>query len=689
MTRFRSEMSPEEQREFLTHTRLFLSKDLKRILWSKEVYILKHQPSSRYLRISSDELFVLGCFGRGSTVAELIPNLIMNRRCPPLRELYELILQAREANILNEARDEEFAPNYPPRWWPSVDRDAAQVVWWLALFSGIIAFLAWDKPFAHGGVTDTLALPWWGYPIAWLGVSLCASFGSLLASAHVHRVGGEVQRPTLEWKTLMPRIACDWSDCVMGGRNITVNVAKLRITPFLLICVLCAALPGLHAWAALAWAALLWRIAPLPGSPASQWMEALHREPLLSVARSRHFYHTPKSMSARILAELKATEWRYAFWQAGYAAVWSTLVIWLTATLACGLWVEKLRQSAGKTQKAVEIGASDVIREMFSDRSLELLQLFGIGTGVLAATVIVMLLYGWVRVRKEEASFGTTAGRPESSEGGGVIETFDDSLLFRELPVEVRTELARLGRIVTVSSGNNVTDPGSRGEDLYIVRSGEFDLVLRNPKKNEETVARLRRGDAFGEITFFGNLFKPQNMRARGAGTLIAISAPDLEQTLKRYLSIPSIEEIVQKRTFLKRIPLSSGWDSSSIARFAKCARFESMKDGQVVIGAGRENRFFYLIHEGDMEIRHRGRRRAILRGGEFFGEVSLLLNNAANSDIVAQGESRCLVLQKSDFLALMGQDIELALQMERIASRRLGRPVFPFLGTSIEAIAN
>lgn len=674
MTKFRNGMSPEEQKDFLTHTRLFLSKDIKRTLWTKDVYVLKHTPTAKYLFVSSDELFVLGCFGRGSTVAELVPHLIMNRRCPPLKELYELILQASETNMLNEHREEEFPSSFAPRWWPSIDRDAVQAVWWLSFFAGLVAFFSWNR----NGVFEAGAvrLPLWGYPVAWLTLAACASFGSLLASAYVHRVGGEVHRPGLHWKTLLPRIGFDWSDCVMGGPDAAALVAKLRIVPFLLLAFLCATLSfftefsALAPFTAAAIGGLLWRVAPFPGGPASQWLEARKREPLHSVQRGKHFYRTPKTFSARLFAEFKATEWSYALWLGGYSAIWSLMVIWFVGAAVTGDPV-------------------DTFPAMFSRHSVGVLQLFGIATGLLAAGLLFTLVYGWYKGRQDDASSGEDAQFAPEAGSGDVLRTFDDSLLFRELPVEVRTELSKLARSVSVSSGKHVVGPGERGEDLYIVDSGEFDIVVQDAKSSGTVVARLRRGDVFGELSFFGGLFRSQNLRAHGAGTLMAMSSPELEQTLKRFLSIPAIEEIVQKRTFLRRIPLSAGWQAHSIARFAKCARFEDMKEGQVIIGTGRENRFFYLVHEGLIEVRHRGRRKGRIRGGDFFGEISLMLNNPATSDIVAVESTRCLVLQKSDFLALMGQDIELALQMEHIASRRLGRPIFPFLGSSIEAIAN
>lgn len=675
-SKFRVEMTPEEQRDFLTHTRLFLSKDVRRTLLKSEVYALKHTPTANYLHVSSEELFILGCFGRGSTVSELVPSLIMNRRCPPLRDLYELILQARNANILNEVRDEEFAPVFPPRWWPSLEHNTVQAVWWLSAIAAVVAFCLWTS---EASISEAAAF---GKPVNYLAayvvLAVCASLGSLLASAYVHRVGCDVQRPRLVWKTLLPRIGFDWTDGLMGGESIVVEVAKLRIIPFLFVTALATALPFfgvagfLHDFAPFLLIGLLWRISPYPGGSAVQWLEARYRIPLVSVKRGRFFYHGAHTVSARVLEEYRATHWRYAGIMAVYSALWSCLVIWFVGVLV----------------NPIESWSS-TFKEMFSRESYGIIEVFGLSAGLLFLGILAMIVYGWYRMKAVEANFGRIGSEQPVATGGGIPETFDESLLFRELSVELRGELAQYARTITIVSGSLVVEPGQRGEDLYMVQSGEFEILMTRAKGRPEVVARLKRGDVFGELNFFGGLFRPHKIRAKGTGTLIAMSDPIVEQTLKRNLSIPAIEEIVQKRTFLRRIPLSCGWQPHSIARFAKACRMEEMKEGQLVIGTGRENRFFYLVHEGDFEVRHRGRRIARIRGGDFFGEISLLLNNLATADIIAVEPTKCLVLQKSDFLNLMGQDVELALQMEYVASVRFGRPIFPFEGSSLEGLAN
>jgi CRP-like cAMP-binding protein len=63
---------------------------------------------------------------------------------------------------------------------------------------------------------------------------------------------------------------------------------------------------------------------------------------------------------------------------------------------------------------------------------------------------------------------------------------------------------------------------------------------------------------------------------------------------------------------------------------------------------------------------------------GDFFGEVSLLQSSAASADVQSDDDSRCLVVNRIEFIRFMSRNHHVALQMERLCSKRLGRPVFP-----------
>jgi CRP-like cAMP-binding protein len=76
--------------------------------------------------------------------------------------------------------------------------------------------------------------------------------------------------------------------------------------------------------------------------------------------------------------------------------------------------------------------------------------------------------------------------------------------------------------------------------------------------------------------------------------------------------------------------------------------------DGEKVLRQGLSGSGLYVVIDGSAAIRIDGIDRAMLRAGDYFGEISCLLGEAPTADIVAVGALRCLVLASSqveDFL--------------------------------------
>ena len=71
----------------------------------------------------------------------------------------------------------------------------------------------------------------------------------------------------------------------------------------------------------------------------------------------------------------------------------------------------------------------------------------------------------------------------------------------------------------------------------------------------------------------------------------------------------------------------------------------ESFPDGERVLRQGISGSSFFIIVDGEAEVRVDGQPRSKLARGEFFGEVSILLGEAPVADVVANGPMSCLVL--------------------------------------------
>lgn len=80
----------------------------------------------------------------------------------------------------------------------------------------------------------------------------------------------------------------------------------------------------------------------------------------------------------------------------------------------------------------------------------------------------------------------------------------------------------------------------------------------------------------------------------------------------------------------------------------------------------------FYVIIEGEAAVLLEGRQIGTMSRGDFFGEISVLLDEAPSADIVALRPMRCLVLAGPALEAFLRDHPTVALRMLRTQARRL-----------------
>jgi CRP-like cAMP-binding protein len=98
----------------------------------------------------------------------------------------------------------------------------------------------------------------------------------------------------------------------------------------------------------------------------------------------------------------------------------------------------------------------------------------------------------------------------------------------------------------------------------------------------------------------------------------------------------------------------------------------EWFAEGQRIVREGFSGTGFYVILDGEASVQISGEERAKLARGDFFGEISILLDEPPSADVVALGALRCLVLPRSQLADLLVSSPWLALRMLQAELRRL-----------------
>lgn len=76
--------------------------------------------------------------------------------------------------------------------------------------------------------------------------------------------------------------------------------------------------------------------------------------------------------------------------------------------------------------------------------------------------------------------------------------------------------------------------------------------------------------------------------------------------------------------------------------------------DGQRVLRRGFSGSAFHIVTSGTARVEVDGDRITLLERGEFFGDISVLLDEPPTADVVAVGDLRCLVLPPGELRSLL-----------------------------------
>jgi CRP-like cAMP-binding protein len=98
----------------------------------------------------------------------------------------------------------------------------------------------------------------------------------------------------------------------------------------------------------------------------------------------------------------------------------------------------------------------------------------------------------------------------------------------------------------------------------------------------------------------------------------------------------------------------------------------EVFEPEQRVMRRGLSGSSFYVIVDGEATVLVEGRQIGTMGRGEFFGEISVLLDIPPSADVVAKHELRCISLPATALREFLLRHPPVALRMLQVQAQRL-----------------
>jgi CRP-like cAMP-binding protein len=122
----------------------------------------------------------------------------------------------------------------------------------------------------------------------------------------------------------------------------------------------------------------------------------------------------------------------------------------------------------------------------------------------------------------------------------------------------------------------------------------------------------------------------------------------------------------------LARVPLFANLSKKHVQHLSSLATVIEVEPGRVLAAQGEPGREFVVILAGEAEVIRDGEVLAKRASGDFFGEISLLLDKPRNASVIATSPTTIAVIESREFKAMLREDPELYEPLIRAIGERI-----------------
>lgn len=627
----------------LTAKTLQLAAHLDHSVTTGGVLYIKNVPERTYLAVTPKQWLILKKFQTAHTVPSVLEAVIDERICPPLGEFYELVLKAVKAHIL--VTPGYTVPSVGAATWPvSMKPKVLRYALWTLLVAGFVLTIV-NKPVMPDSVPAVLI---------GLGITLAtALIGAALGASLIRGAGGEVY--------LSHRWFLRSDDICM------LNPADQRVVLIAPIAAMagCAGIVAWHhpEWSLLPLIGLMVQLRPVLYGRISQLLRLQSFRRLNDAEHSLIFptNRTPRARWRLLMGSLRNPT-TYA--ELSYGIVWTLLLSYFvgiftdTPPWQLGFW------KAQGMWLLMGIGGS--------------LLLMGI---VYAGTELFIYAGGRTTHRRKKIKrlYRRWYGRAKvPTDENARLRAVLRSPLLRTLPPTSTHAIAKAFHAHLLGAWQTIFEFDQQITHVSLILSGKVG-VYRKLRSGRRILHQVLSEDDIVGLHAVADPQHPQFMyRTLTPVVLLRMERAQAEELILSRVKGPALVNLVLKLPFLVRMPLCRNWHMQAIQRFAELSRVQDFKQGDIILQEGYYSENFFIIFEGEAVTTKNGRRKNTMRAGNFFGEIGLLQNSNATAQVTARDGTRCFCIPRREFLRFVAHNYTVALELERVSSSRLGRPIFP-----------
>lgn len=212
---------------------------------------------------------------------------------------------------------------------------------------------------------------------------------------------------------------------------------------------------------------------------------------------------------------------------------------------------------------------------------------------------------------------------------------------------------------VSIESGQVIIKQGDEPDYFYILLDGSVTVTKTDSATNESsTVAELGPGHSFGELGLLKNVPRQATVTATTRVRVLRLDRPTFEQlVVDGDLLGEELGAVLQQR-FMNAVLAQAmpRLNQESLEQYAAGFGLRSYDDEDIIIRQGDPAEEFYIVAAGKVAVERevavgQVEQLAVLKPGDFFGEMGILNRQPRNATVKAVGGVEVMYLDRERFL--------------------------------------
>lgn len=234
-----------------------------------------------------------------------------------------------------------------------------------------------------------------------------------------------------------------------------------------------------------------------------------------------------------------------------------------------------------------------------------------------------------------------------------------NNILFKHLDETERSDIFDAMFMRRYSYSEYVMNQGDQGDNFYVIESGIVEVEVNN-----KVVSQITQGGYFGELALIYGTPRAASIKCKS--DLLVLWGLD-RASYRRILMGNTMKKRKMYDDFLSNVEILSTLDSFERLQVADALEAVTFNQGSVIIKQGEKGDNFYIVVEGVAKVTQnkgssstsKNSRNDIdvgtLTTGNYFGEISLLLDRPRAATVTAQSTLKCVKLDRERFERVLG----------------------------------